>query len=103
MFRASRRRIRLTRRQHSCRELHADWDALPALPRADSIDTMTATPASFLSVEHSQHQSVAGVVAVGGSCGTAICSSAFSQYLPLGMPKRIFSTVAASSMAAELI
>ena len=64
---------------------------------------MTASLASFLSAEHTQHNSIAGVIGIGGSCGTAICSSVFSQHLPLGMPKLIISTVAASSMAAQLI
>ena len=60
--------------------------------RGQAVTAMAAALRHWLQAEYDKEK-VAGVIALGGSGGTAIVAPAFQQ-LPIGLPKLIVSTVA---------
>lgn len=65
--------------------------------RGVAVTEMAVALSEFLVAEYSAGK-VAGVIAIGGSGGTAIAAPAF-QRLPVGVPKLIVSTVASGNVA----
>lgn len=64
--------------------------------RAAAIDTMMRGAAAWAGLAHARGQ-LAGVIAIGGSGGTAVGTAAM-RALPFGVPKVMVSTVAASDV-----
>lgn len=71
---------------------------LPKLDRGTAVNRMTESFALFMR-KRCEHQSVLGVIGIGGSGGTAIITAAMRQ-LPVGVPKMMVSTVASGNTAA---
>jgi uncharacterized protein (UPF0261 family) len=74
----------------------SDLAALQGLSRSAAMQHMMTGAAATLSGGHRRGE-VRGVLAVGGSGGTAIASQAMRE-LPIGLPKLIVSTVAAGDV-----
>lgn len=79
-------------REHVCSLAHVEFKDLGALRRDNMMKTMGEGAAKIILDLYSKGE-LAGVLAVGGNQGTAIASIAM-QYLPIGVPKLIVSTVA---------
>ena len=86
----------------TCRDLVSDWNSVRSLDRTESAEHITKSLRSFIDSEYGADR-MCGAIAVGGSGGTAMASTAFTQCLPLGFPKLIISTVASSAMTEHYI
>ena len=76
-------------------------DTVATLDRNDAVVAVSNKVSEFIINEHNNNK-VCGVIGLGGSCGTSIQSLAFKM-LPLGIPKIIISTVAATPMGTHYI
>ncbi|PHH82467.1 hypothetical protein CDD82_5880 [Ophiocordyceps australis] len=72
---------------------HRGGQDVSQLPRAQVIELM-ACCASDTVKELFEQGAIDGIVAVGGSGGTALASAIMRQVLPIGFPKLIVSTIA---------
>jgi uncharacterized protein (UPF0261 family) len=68
------------------------------LPRAEYIHQMTTHAITTLTTLH-RTSSIHAVLAIGGSCGTALATAAMRTALPLGFPKLMVSTMASGDVA----
>ncbi|RLL94657.1 hypothetical protein CFD26_103697 [Aspergillus turcosus] len=68
------------------------------LPRAEYIHQMTTHAITTLTTLH-RTGSIHAVLAIGGSCGTALATAAMRAALPLGFPKLMVSTMASGDVA----
>lgn len=75
--------------------IDADIEAIRALPRGEAVEKMIAA-ASVCLQEMIQSGRAHGVVGVGGSGGTTICTAAM-RTLPYGVPKFMVSTLASGN------
>lgn len=74
------------------------------LSKTDAFDLMSTGLAAKLDELHESDR-LHGILALGGSCGTSIVSEALqrAKNLPIGLPKLIVSTIAASSSAPTAV
>lgn len=87
---------------YTCTDIVSNWDEISKLNRNESNAKITDALHEFIKSEHAANK-ICGVISVGGSCATSMAASIFTKNLPLGLPKIIISTVAASTMGAEYI
>ena len=85
-----------------CEAAGGDYKAITErkLTKADGFKLMTKGLGIKLNELHESNR-LHGILGLGGSCGTSIISEAIQQskLLPIGLPKLIVSTIAASSNA----
>lgn len=90
-----------TRSPDISRESVLQDDRLPeAGTRSESIAIMSQALTRFL-VDGHRSQSLAGVIGIGGSGGTALITAAM-RALPIGLPKLMVSTVASGNTTAYI-
>ena len=65
---------------------------LATLPRAEYITTLTPYATQTVTHLHKSHQ-IHGILAIGGSCGTALAAAVMRDALPVGFPKLLVSTM----------
>ncbi|KAF7117556.1 hypothetical protein CNMCM5793_006608 [Aspergillus hiratsukae] len=68
------------------------------LPRAEYIHKMTTHAITTLTTLH-RTRSIHAVLAIGGSCGTALATAAMRAALPVGFPKLMVSTMASGDVS----
>ena len=71
--------------------------AISQMDRGQAVSTMSRALECYLWREH-QAGRVLGVIGIGGSCGTALVTTAM-RALPIGLPKLMVSTVASGNTA----
>ena len=70
---------------------------LSTLSRAKYIKHMISCATPFVSEMHTSGQ-IHGIIAVGGSCGTALATAVMRNALPVGFPKLMVSTMASGDV-----
>ncbi|KAJ5186267.1 hypothetical protein N7449_011031 [Penicillium cf. viridicatum] len=70
---------------------------LATLPRAEYITTLTPYATKIVTHLHESHQ-IHGILAIGGSCGTALAAAVMRDALPVGFPKLLASTMASGDV-----
>ncbi|KAJ5419539.1 uncharacterized protein N7487_003089 [Penicillium crustosum] len=70
---------------------------LATLPRAEYITTLTPYATKHVTHLHKSHQ-IHGILAIGGSCGTALAAAVMRDALPVGFPKLLVSTMASGDV-----
>ncbi|KAJ5767009.1 uncharacterized protein N7511_004625 [Penicillium nucicola] len=71
---------------------------ISTLPRAEYIKTLTPHATTFTKTLF-ETASIHGILAIGGSCGTALASAVMRDALPIGFPKMMVSTMASGDVA----
>lgn len=70
---------------------------LATLPRAEYITTLTPYATKIVTHLHESHR-IHGILAIGGSCGTALAAAVMRDALPVGFPKLLVSTMASGEV-----
>jgi uncharacterized protein (UPF0261 family) len=72
--------------------------SISSLPRAEYIKTLTPHATSSTKALYKANK-IHGILAIGGSCGTALATAVMKEALPVGFPKLMVSTMASGDVA----